>query len=400
VPHGSATHGSRYGLCSCHDHRASAQVGPGGARGVVPSPRGRKGGAGRRSRSRRGRLDRGRWLRRRHDQGGGFSLGHPQTRRQRRHGPAGGIPQGPPRRLQHHEQDVQPWLGLALVDPEQPSLHHLEGRGVQVGQATYQPILGRRQRTVLISGLPADRARLPIEAPLGHVGVKGGLKRRDQAPTLLQGQTGQIPHLERAGREVDEASIPHRCGLLSLAAQDIINRNKLYSSQLEEVFHRRKRPVWRSWRMDETYIRVKGEWRYLYRAVDTHGQTIDFLLTEQRDQEAALRFLKKAIRRHGVPEKITIDGSAANEAAIQHYNQEHGTLIEIRQIKYLNNIVEQDHRGVKRVTRPMLGFKSFEAAQATLAGIELMHMLKKGQLVGETRAAGLTPAEHFYSLVA
>jgi putative transposase len=145
---------------------------------------------------------------------------------------------------------------------------------------------------------------------------------------------------------------------------------------------------------------VKGEWRYLYRAVDTHGQTIDFLLTEQRDQEAALRFLKKAIRRHGVPEKITIDGSAANEAAIQHYNQEHGTLIEIRQIKYLNNIVEQDHRGVKRVTRPMLGFKSFEAAQATLAGIELMHMLKKGQLVGETRAAGLTPAEHFYSLVA
>jgi putative transposase len=180
-----------------------------------------------------------------------------------------------------------------------------------------------------------------------------------------------------------------------------INRWVLkYSSQLEEVFHRRKRLVWRSWRMDETYIRVKGEWRYLYRAVDTHGQTIDFLLTEQRDQEAALRFLKKAIRRHGVPEKITIDGSAANEAAIQHYNQEHGTLIEIRQIKYLNNIVEQDHRGVKRVTRPMLGFKSFEAAQATLAGIELMHMLKKGQLVGETRTAGLTPAEHFYSLVA
>ena len=113
-----------------------------------------------------------------------------------------------------------------------------------------------------------------------------------------------------------------------------------YSPLLEEAFHRRKRPVWVSWRMDETYIKVKGQWYYLYRAVDKTGQTIDFLLTAQRDEAAALRFLKKAIRRHGVPEKITIDGSAANEAAIKRYNEEHGTAIEIRQIKYLNNIVE------------------------------------------------------------
>src|SRR5438094_2192239 len=113
-----------------------------------------------------------------------------------------------------------------------------------------------------------------------------------------------------------------------------------YSPQLEQAFHRRKRPVWVSWRMDETYIKVKGEWRYLYRAVDKQGQTIDFLLTEHRDKEAALRFLKKAIRRHGVPEKITIDGSDANEAAIKSYNEEHGTNISIRQVKYLNNIVE------------------------------------------------------------
>jgi len=113
-----------------------------------------------------------------------------------------------------------------------------------------------------------------------------------------------------------------------------------YSPLLEEAFHRRKRPVWVSWRMDETYIKVKGQWYYLYRAVDKTGQTIDFLLTTQRDEAAALRFLKKAIRRHGVPEKITIDGSAANEAAIKRYNEEHGTAIEIRQIKYLNNIVE------------------------------------------------------------
>src|SRR5262245_4376309 len=113
-----------------------------------------------------------------------------------------------------------------------------------------------------------------------------------------------------------------------------------YGPQLEDAFHRRKRPVGRSGRLDETYIRVKGEWCYLYRAVDKHGQTIDFLLTEHRDQEAALGFLKKAICRGGVPEKITIDGSDANEVAIKRYNEEYGTHIIIRQVKYLNNVVE------------------------------------------------------------
>ncbi len=173
-----------------------------------------------------------------------------------------------------------------------------------------------------------------------------------------------------------------------------------YSPQLEEAFHRRKRPVWVSWRMDETYIKVKGQWYYLYRAVDKTGQTIDFLLTAQRDEQAAKRFLTKAIRRHGVPEKITIDGSAANEAAIKSYNEEHGTAIAIRKIKYLNNIVEQDHRAVKRVTRPMLGFKAFDAAQGTLTGIELMHMIKKKQLLVEAGDEGRTAAELFYSLAA
>jgi transposase-like protein len=174
-----------------------------------------------------------------------------------------------------------------------------------------------------------------------------------------------------------------------------------YSPPLEEAFHRRKSPVGRSWRMDETYIKIKGEWRYLYRAVDTQGQTIDFLLTEHRDTEAALRLLAQAIRRHGVPKKITIDGSDANEAAIKRDNEEHGThIIIIRQVKYLNNIVEQDHRAVKRVTRPMSGFKSFHAAHGTLVGIELMHMLKKGQLVVEEGAEDLTAAEMFYTLAA
>jgi transposase-like protein len=173
-----------------------------------------------------------------------------------------------------------------------------------------------------------------------------------------------------------------------------------YNPQLEAEFHRRKRSVWTSWRLDETYIKVKGEWKYLYRAVDKFGKTIDLLLTEQRDEKAARKFLNKAIGRHcGVPEKITIDGSAANEAAIKSYNEEHGTSIVIRKTKYLNNIVEQDHRGIKRVTRPMLGFKSFEAAQSTLTGIELLRMLRKGQLDGE-EMEGLTVAEQFYKLAA
>jgi transposase-like protein len=173
-----------------------------------------------------------------------------------------------------------------------------------------------------------------------------------------------------------------------------------YSPLLEEAFHRRKRPVWVSWRLDETYIKVKDAWKYLYRAVDKYGKTIDFLLTEQRDEQAAKKFLIKAIRRHGgVPETITIDGSAANEAAIKSYNEEHGTAIVIRKTKYLNNIIEQDHRAVKRMTRPMLGFKAFDAAQAILTGIELIHMLRKGQLAGGSEA-GLTAAEQFYALAA
>jgi len=156
-----------------------------------------------------------------------------------------------------------------------------------------------------------------------------------------------------------------------------------------------KRPVGSSWRMDETYVKVKGRWKYLYRAVDKIGGTVDFLLTAKRDRKAALRFLRKAIGQHGVPEKITIDKSGANTAALESYNAEHEADIEIRQIKYLNNIVEQDHRAVKRVVRPMLGFKSFRSAASTIAGIELMHMIRKGQM----RTTGkLRPAQQFSAL--
>ena len=172
-----------------------------------------------------------------------------------------------------------------------------------------------------------------------------------------------------------------------------------YAPEIEQQFRARKRPVGRSWRLDETYVRVKGQWKYLFRAVDKEGQTIDFLLTVQRNRAAALRFLRKAIRRQGLPEKITIDKSGANKAAIENYNTEEQTTINIRQSKYLNNLIEQDHRAVKRLTRPMLGFQSFWAAQHTLAGIEVMHMIKKGQLQ-QDGGAEQTAAEQFYALAA
>jgi putative transposase len=173
-----------------------------------------------------------------------------------------------------------------------------------------------------------------------------------------------------------------------------------YRPLLEEAFHRRKRPVWVSWRMDETYIKVKGQGSSLYRAVDKHGQTIDFLLTEHRDTAAALRCLKKAIRRNGLPETMPSDGRDTNEAASKRSNEEPGTASAIRQVKYVNNVVEQDPRGVKRVTRPMLGLKSCEAAQDTLVGIELMHMIKTRQLRVEAGDEGRPAAERFYSLAA
>ena len=166
---------------------------------------------------------------------------------------------------------------------------------------------------------------------------------------------------------------------------------------LEKVFRKYKRPVGEGWRMDETYIRVKGAWKYLYRAVDKEGRTVDFLLTAQRDKAAAMRFFEKAMRSNCTPEKVTMDKSGANKAAIDQINTDTGIPIVVRQIKYLNNIVEQDHRAIKRITQPMLGFKSFKAAKNILASIELMHMVRKGQLMMEG-VDKMTFAEQFYAL--
>ncbi|MBL0011640.1 MAG: IS6 family transposase [Nitrosomonas sp.] len=166
---------------------------------------------------------------------------------------------------------------------------------------------------------------------------------------------------------------------------------------LEKIFRKYKRPVSGSWRMDETYIKVKGVWKYLYCAVDRDGKTIDFLLTAKRDKAAAKRFFDKAMQANGVPEKVTMDKSGANKAAIDEINANREKPLVVRQVKYLNNIVEQDHRAVKRITKPMLGFRSFQSAKNILAGIELMHMIRKGQMMMEG-ADKMSFAEQFYAL--
>jgi putative transposase len=166
---------------------------------------------------------------------------------------------------------------------------------------------------------------------------------------------------------------------------------------IEKMARKHKRSVGGSSRMDETYIKVKGVWKYLYRAVDKKGKTVDFLLPAKRDMAAAKRFFDKAMGANGVPDKVAMDKSGANKAAMDAINTGRAVPILVRQVKYLNNIVEQDHRANKRVTKPMFNFKSFRAAGSVLAGIELMHMIRKGQFVFDG-AEAVSFADQFSTL--
>ncbi|MFC3724661.1 IS6 family transposase [Neoaquamicrobium sediminum] len=161
-----------------------------------------------------------------------------------------------------------------------------------------------------------------------------------------------------------------------------------FSPVLLKRFNRRKRSVGSKWHMDETYIKVRGQWMYLYRAIDSVGDTVEFWFSEHRDLPAAKRFLRKALQHHGRPDRIVIDGSQTNREAIISCDAESRLkdrsrraleAIRIRKSQYLNNRIEQDHRRIKRRIRPMLGFKSFSSAVVTLAGIEMVHMMRKRQ---------------------
>jgi transposase-like protein len=181
-----------------------------------------------------------------------------------------------------------------------------------------------------------------------------------------------------------------------------------YAPLLLEQFTRRKRPVTGKWHVDETYIKVRGQWRYLYRAIDSNGDTVEFWFSDRRNLTAAKRFLRKALKRHGRPERIVIDGSQTNREAIlscdatnQLEDRSGRKLkpIRIRQSAYLNNRIEQDHRAIKRRVRPMLGFKAMKSAGAILGGIEMVHMMRKGQAKYACNS-NLSLAEQFERLTA
>src|SRR3984893_2492974 len=167
----------------------------------------------------------------------------------------------------------------------------------------------------------------------------------------------------------------------ALAHTTILRWVQRYVPEFEKRWSRYARPVGESWRVDETYIKVRGQWVYLYRAVDKKGRTVDFLLSKRRDVMAAKRFFSQATRQHGTPRVITLDGYAASHRAIAKLKAA-GTLprrVRVRSCKYLNNVVEQDHRRIKQRVDRCLGSSASTRAAVTIRGIELAEKIKKGQ---------------------
>ena len=158
-----------------------------------------------------------------------------------------------------------------------------------------------------------------------------------------------------------------------------------YSPEIEKKIRRHLRPTNNSWRVDETYTKVKGKWKYFYRAFDSNGDTIDFMLSSKRSRKAAKKFFKKALssNHNQIPREITVDKNPAYPPAIDELKNDKilPKNVGIRQIKYLNNIIEQDHRSIKRIVNSMLGFQSFLSANKILKGIEAMNMIKKDKSI-------------------
>lgn len=175
-----------------------------------------------------------------------------------------------------------------------------------------------------------------------------------------------------------------------------------YAPELDKRIRRHLKPTNDSWRVDETYIKVRGVWKYLYRAVDSEGNILDFMLSAKRDGKAAARFFRKVLKaKHTqTPRVITVDQNAAYPVAMDEL-QEDKTLkaeTELRQSKYLNNVIEQDHRNIKRIVKPMIGFQSFNTARRTLRGIEAMAMMRKGQVSGINQGNSVSQARFINEL--
>ncbi len=164
-----------------------------------------------------------------------------------------------------------------------------------------------------------------------------------------------------------------------------------YGPEIDKRCRPYLKPTNDSWRVDETYVKVKGKWKYLYRAVDSQGNTLDFLLTAKRDAQAAKRFFRKTLKalHTSSPRVITVDKNAAYSKAINELiaDEELPKKVKLRQKKYLNNIVEQDHRGIKRLVKPGMGFGSFNTARRTIKGYEIINMMRKGQVLGVPKGA-------------
>ena len=182
----------------------------------------------------------------------------------------------------------------------------------------------------------------------------------------------------------DMAEIAWELGVL-VAPSTILRWEVRYAEAFSRLWRPFERPVGGSWRCDETYIKIGGHWMYLYRAVDEVGRTVESHLSRTRDKAAAKAFFRKALKRHGQPRSITLDGFESSHSALRRmgmrneFNYRWQNPVKIRSCQYLNNIVEQDHRRVKLRVQAMLGFKTFYNARRVLMGIELVHKILKGQ---------------------
>jgi transposase-like protein len=226
--------------------------------------------------------------------------------------------------------------------------------------------------------------------------ISGLFKWRQFEPEVILLAVGWYLRFSLSYRDVEELLSERGISVDHVTLWRWVQR---YAPEVERRVRKRLKAINDSWRVDETYVRVKGQWRYLYRAVDSSGATLDFLLSATQDAEAARRFLAKALGRpnHPEPRVIHTDGHGAYPPAIAQLKEE-GALdknCRHRVGRYLNNVVEQDHRAIKRRVKASQHFRSFWGAWRTLAGYEAIHMIRKGQASGSSSDGAAVPLHAF-----